>query len=178
MLEKWSRATGAFVVTVALFCAWSTVAQPVSYPAEAHRVQSFLDRAQSLCIGGPAKRCVDAGWKFAAAAPARGLTRADVETLHQRLKVWYGWRQSQLSSQERASIGLGLLLAEGIGADRLHRLFDTDGDGLVTRAELLAEVTLDSRPLGKVLSDPKAVDRAALARRLNLPPVLVDSLFR
>ena len=35
---------------------------------------------------------------------------------------------------------------------------------------------LDQRPLGQVLLDPVAVDRAAIARRLGLPPALIDHI--
>jgi len=156
----------------------AVAAQQAKNPAEAYRVQSFLDRVQPLCTAGPAKRCVDAGWSFAARAPRRGLTRSDVEVLQQHLKVWFAWRQALLSASERMSVGFGLLLAEGIGAARLHQAFDTDGDGLVTQFELLSDVALDNRPLGKVLLDPHAVNRAGLARRLKLPDRLVNGLFR
>ena len=152
--------------------------RPAGPPADALRVQSFVDRAGALCTRRPAQTCVDAGWTFAAAAPGRGLTPADVATLQQRLQRWYEWRRPHLSSREQASVGFGLLLAGGMGADRLHRAFDSNGDGLVSRTELLADVTLDRRPLGKVLSDPAAVDRAGFARRLNMPAVLIDALFR
>ena len=43
----------------------------------------------------------------------------------------------------------------------------------MSRKELLADVTLDERPLGEVLLDDKAVDRAAVAQRLgSLSPML------
>ena len=57
-------------------------------------------------------------------------------------------------------------------------MFDEDGNGVVTKSELLADVTLDARPLGKILADPKAVDRAAMARRLGLPLPILNGLFR
>ena len=164
-----------------IFCASGAAARPAAHaaetPAEAVRLQAFLDRAEPLCAAKSAKTCVDAGWKFAAPAPGRGLTQADVAVLQWNLQAWYAWRQGDLSPRDRTSVGFGLLLARGVGAERLHRAFDKDGDGLVTQKELLADVALDKRPLGAVLSDPKAVDRAALARRLSLPDGLLDHLF-
>lgn len=165
------------VVFLFLCVSAAAFAQPAKAPAEAQLVQSFLGRAQPLCLRRPVKTCIDAGWKFATGAPGRGLTVAEVGALQQRLKTWFGWRRDRLTSNERLSIGFGLLLAEGLGPQRLHRAFDYDGDGLVTQTEFLADVTLDNRPLGKVLADPGAVDRAGLARRLKLPAVLVDGLF-
>ena len=160
-----------------LFCA-AAAAQPADPSAEAWRVQGFLDRVDRMCRTGPAKACVDAGWRFAAARPDRGLTRADVETLQRRILAWYGWREKQLGNRERLAIGFGLLLADGLGPERLHAAFDADADGIVTRPELLADVRLDRRPLGQVLADPNAVDRAAIARRLKLPDAMVRRLFR
>jgi hypothetical protein len=67
-------------------------------------------------------------------------------------------------------------VVDGVGIERLHALYDQDGDGLVDRDELLADVRLDERPLGEVLLDREAVDRVAIAARLGLPPVLLERL--
>jgi hypothetical protein len=77
---------------------------------------------------------------------------------------------------ERSLLVLGFVVVEGVGIERLHALYDEDGDGLVDRDELLADVRLDERPLGEVLLDPEAVDRAAIAARLGLPPALLERL--
>lgn len=163
---------------VLLLCLSPPAAQPAGGPADALGVQAFLDRVHALCRSAPARACFEAGWRFAAARPGRGLTLADVDRLHRRMRSWYAWREKRLSARERLSVGLGLLLADGIGAGRLHGAFDADADGIVTRGELLADVRLDRRPLGKVLADPHSVDRVGLARRLKLPPALVNGLFR
>lgn len=168
----------ALLILLLLCMSTAAAAGQSKLPADARRVQSFLDGAGAVCRAAPSQLCVNAGWNFAAAAPKRGLTLSDVKTLRQRLGTWYRWRQAALGTRERIMVGLGLLLANGLGIDRLHAAFDADGDGLVTQPELLADVTLDKRPLGKVLSDPKAVDRAALAHRLDLPFDLLNGFFR
>jgi hypothetical protein len=165
------------ILVFLLFCISTAAAAQTSGLPEAHRVQSFLDRAGAICRRAPAQSCVDAGWRFAAAEPRRGLTLADLQTLRQRLATWYNWRRAALRPRERVLVGFGLFLANGLRMGRLYGAFDSDGDGRVTQRELLADVTLDKRPLGKVLSDPKAVDRPALARRLNLPLELVNAFF-
>jgi hypothetical protein len=71
---------------------------------------------------------------------------------------------------------LGLTLADAIGIGRLLAAYDADGDGLVSRAELLADVALDERPLAEVLRDPQALDRRAVARRLGVLPQLLNPL--
>ena len=167
------------ILTIVLILLASTAAaQQTKPPADAVRVQSFLDRAQPVCLSRPAAACVDAGLLFAASRPKQGLSVSDIKTLRERLGAWYGWQQAKLVERERLSIGLALLLADGIGAARLHGMFDEDGNGVVTKSELLADVTLDARPLGKILADPKAVDRAAMARRLGLPLPILNGLFR
>jgi hypothetical protein len=71
---------------------------------------------------------------------------------------------------------MGLWLVDAVGLDYLHAAYDTDGDGLISRAELLVDVRLDERPIAAVLLDPEAVDHAAIGRRLGLPPSMLDRL--
>lgn len=140
--------------------------------------QKFLDAAGPACADRPARTCVDLGWRFAAASPREGLVLRDVRNLRQRMGEWVQWRGAELPARERSGIGMGLLLADGLGPERLFAAFDTDGNGRISQRELLQDVKLDTRPLGKILADPAAVDRAGVSRRLGLPPALVDALFR
>lgn len=144
---------------------------------QVHAIQKFVDGDGASCRTVPAQACIDAAWRFVAADPSEGLTLGDLQALRSGVGLWYDERQTELPRRERGSIGLGLVLADGIGVDHLHGAFDTDRDGLVTQQELLADVTLDQRPLGVVLADPKAVDRPALARRLGLPLAVLEGLF-
>ena len=161
----------ALILPVALPAA----AQEVS--AEARAVQEFIDGAREPCRTQPAQVCVDIGFWYAASDPDRGLTLDDVVRLRQRLGAWFQAYQANLPAQARTGFGLGFLLADGMTMEKLHGSFDTDGDGYVSQAELLADVTLDERPLGQVLSDPNAVDRVGLANRLGLPPAMIQGLF-
>ncbi len=155
-----------------------SLARAAEPSVDAVLVQRFIDGASGPCKTAPAEVCVDAGWWFAASDPDRGLSVYDVTVLRQRLGAWFEHYQGDMRPQARASFGLGLMIADGITMPGLHAAFDSDGDGWVTRQELLADVTLDERPLGEVLSDPEAVDRASLAQRLRLPPVLIEGLFQ
>lgn len=172
------------LVAVFLLCAAPAFAQgqppakPATEPADSRALQAFIDRARKLCETKPAQACVDLGMRFAAANPKQGLTLADLQNLRKRIGDWYQWHRAQLSPGERASFALGLLMADGMGLERLHAAFDTDGDGKVSEKELLANVRLDQRPLGKVLADPTAVDRVGLAQKLGLPPALTNGLFQ
>ena len=159
-------------IVFALLTLWApaafaqTAAPPQPEPADSRALQAFIDKASGPCQTKPAQTCVDLGMKFAAANPKQGLTLADLQNLRKRIGDWYQWHRTQLSPGERASFALGLLMADGMGLERLHAAFDLDGDGKVSKKELLANVRLDDRPLGKVLSDPTAVDRVGLAQKL------------
>lgn len=147
-------------------------------PAEdARLLQEFIDGASGPCQTQPAQDCVDIGFWFAAGDPDRGLTLEDTQVLRRRMGAWFEANQQTMQPQGRAAYGLGLLLADSLTIEHLHRSLDTDGDGYVSQAELLADVTLDQRPLGVVLGDPNAVDRNGLATRLGLPPALLAGLF-
>jgi len=165
------------IFVLLLFWSTSAAAQQNRDMAEAGAVQSFIGMASATCQRERAQSCVDAGWRFAAAAPERGLTLPDLHELRRKVGVWFSRFNGSMSQQERNSVGFGLLVADGIGIEVLHAAFDTDRDGRVTRQELLADVALDSRPLGDVLTDPKSVDRAGLARKLGLPAGYVERLF-
>ncbi len=163
-----------FATVLALGAALPAAQTPA--PQGAAEIESFLGQAGPVCRSRPAAQCVDRFFA-AAAGDRRGLTAADVTALRQRFGAWYQWRSDGLAAQERTAIGLGLLFADGLGPDRLHGAFDEDRDGFISKAELLAEVKMDQRPLGQVLADPAAVDRAGLARRLGLPVQLLNPVF-
>jgi hypothetical protein len=119
---------------------------------------------------------VDRAWRFADADRNDGLSLDELEALRADLEVWAIWRQADLAAEERSGIALGLWLVDSVGLEYLHAAYDADGDGLISRNELLADVHLDERPIGTVLLDPEAVDHAAIARRLGLPPTILDRL--
>jgi hypothetical protein len=165
------------IIIAALLWASAASAQQPEEPANSRMVQAFIDRAAEPCATKPAQACIDLGWQFAVAAPKQGMTLADLQTLRERLGAWYDWHKMGMPARSRSSIGLGLLLADGMTMERLHAAFDADHDGKVTQRELFADVKLDNRPLGQVLADPAAVDRMGLARRLGLPPTLIEGMF-
>lgn len=166
------------LLLILLLC-WAapSVAKQASPDSGANAVQSFIRDVSRTCTAQRAQACIDAGWKFAARSPQQGLTLAELMDLRQKLGGWYSTFQDTMTPQERGSVMLGLLLADGVGMKRLHTAFDTDRNGRVTQRELLADVKLDNRPLGAVLLDEKAVNREALAGRLGMPPGMIQGLF-
>ncbi|HTI86893.1 MAG TPA: hypothetical protein VL966_09840 [Alphaproteobacteria bacterium] len=146
--------------------------------AEARVLQTFIDESTIPCETQPAQTCVDLAWKFAVKNPREGLTVEDLQQLRNRLGSWYAVNRSILPPRAQMSLSLGMMLADGMGMDRLHAAFDTNHDGKVSQQELLADVKMDRRPLGQVLSDPNSVDRPKVAQKIGLPPAITESLFR
>jgi Ca2+-binding EF-hand superfamily protein len=136
----------------------------------------FLKASGPICLHRPAAECIEVAWTFADVDHDQGLSLAELTSIRDGLERWAIRHQADLSQMERSSILLGLLLADSIGLERLLSVYDTDRDGRISRRELLADVRLDRRPLGEILLDPAAVDRVAIARRLGLPPALLDRL--
>ena len=87
------------------------------------------------------------------------------------------WRDDSLTTQERIAIALGLWIVDTVGFKGLIESYDADGDRLVSRSELLADVRLDERPLGRVLLDAEALDREAIKRRLGSLAPLISRFF-
>lgn len=151
---------------------------PAAEPNESKLMQAFIDKATVPCETKPAQTCVDLAWQFVVSQPKQGMTVADLKRLRARLGTWYDWHQKELPARTRGSIALGMLMADGMTMERLFAAFDTDHNGFVTQKELLADVKMDNRPLGVVLADPNAVDRAGFAKRLGLPPMMTDGFFQ
>jgi hypothetical protein len=143
---------------------------------EVLEVDRFVAESGPVCLDRPAAACVEAGWAFADRNEDQGLSVVELEAVRDELRAWAQWRADDLYPTERSLLALGFVVVEGVGIERLHALYDEDADGLVDRNELLADVRLDERPLGEVLLDPEALDRAAIAARLGLPPALLERL--
>jgi hypothetical protein len=138
--------------------------------------ERFMQTSRPGCALQPAAACVALAWRFADGDGDQGLSVAELAAIRTALEGWALRHQDELAAVERSGIALGLLLVDAIGLERLHTAYDADADGLISQRELLADVRLDQRPLAETLLDPAALDRAAIARRLGLPPALIERL--
>jgi hypothetical protein len=136
----------------------------------------FVTESDPVCRFGRAADCVDRAWRFADTDGNQGLSLEELRAIRADVEVWAIWRQADLAAHERSGIAMGLWLVDAVGLDYLLAVYDADGDGLISRPELLADVRLDERPIGVVLLDPEAVDHAAIGRRLGLPPAVLEQL--
>lgn len=154
-------------------------AAPAADPSpEALAFDRFVNASSPLCLNQPAQRCVDAGFAFADGNRDGGLSLAEVQGVRATLDRWLAWRGPKLQPRERGAVMLGAQLIDAAGLDRLFGSYDANGDGAVSKPELLADLRLDERPLGEVLLDEKAVDRQALQRRLGALGPAVDGMLR
>lgn len=139
--------------------------------------ESFLRDTESFCRDRPSTECVDRMWRYADDDRDGFWGEKEVEGLHGELRGWFAQHREEFSLRDRAAWTTALALADVIGARGMIDAFDADRDGRVTRDELLADVTLDERPLHEVLADPQAVDRRAFANRFGVFAPLVAALL-
>lgn len=154
---------------------------PAAAPAPSPKAMAFdrfVTTNAPVCLHQPAQRCVDAGFGFADADRDGKLSLPELRAVRADLDSWLAWRGPALQARERGAVLFGAQLVDAVGLDRLLDSYDEDRDGLVSRAELLADVRLDERPLAAVLADEKAVDRRALQRRLGALAPAVDGMLR
>jgi hypothetical protein len=167
----------ALLAKIALSTAPSVAATASEPPPDVLAFDRFVTVSDPVCQHQPAGDCVDLGFAFADADGDGRLSVAELEALHHQIQAWSEWRRPELSTFEARSIGLGLWVVNTLGVPALLSLYDEDQDDHLTRAELLADMRLDERPLGEVLLDPDAVDRQSIARRLGaLAPLLDQAL--
>lgn len=160
--------------------AMAGVAHAVSDEAPSIEILTF-DRFIAItgpaCDSGSSTDCFDLAFDFADSDGDGALSGGELTDVRDALADWSAWRDGVLTVQERNGIRLGLWLVDSVGLDALRASYDDDGDGAVSREELLADVTLDERRMAEVLLDPEAVDRRAVARRLgHLAPFLDQAL--
>jgi Ca2+-binding EF-hand superfamily protein len=137
----------------------------------------FLKVSSPVCVNEPSGRCVDIGFAFADTDHDGKLSLAEIKSVRSSLQDWMAWKGDAVPAKQRTNIALGLIVLDIIGTDKLFASMNTSGTGKLTRAELLADVKLDNRPLGVVLQDPNSVDRKAIAAKLGRAAPVVGSLM-
>jgi hypothetical protein len=127
----------------------------------------FLAKTGPVCEGQASSKCVDSAWAFADRNGDRRLSLGELQGVRDDLGAWLKAKEKAIPQAQRRMVQLGLLLVDGVGLPYLIQSYDADGDGTISRAELLTDVRLDARPLGQVLLDAQAVDWVALRQRLG-----------
>ena len=126
------------------------------------RFDRFVASSGPVCQREASGRCVDLGLAFADRDGDGRLSVDELDVVRRELKAWLAWKGPKLTPAERTGASLGVWLVDTAGLPALFDSFDANGDGRVTRGELLADVL-----------DPEAVDRSAVAGRVGkLAPFL------
>ena len=154
-------------------------AQEAASPApEILAFEQFIRNSGPLCQSSPSADCVERGWRFADRDGDGGIALAELESIRSALLRWTEWRGDSLRSGERLGIATGIWLVDQVGLANLFQSYNENGDSALSQDELLADVRLDKRPLGALLLDPAAVDRAAIARRLGKFAPMLEALLK
>lgn len=134
----------------------------------------FVTTSAPLCLHEPAAACIDAAWLMADRDRDRQLSLDELATVQRDLAEWARWKKPDLHENDWSAIQLGLLVARAIGLNGLFESFDADRDRGLSQTEMLADVTLDRRPLPQILTDRAAVDWDSVSRRLGSFAGLVE----
>ena len=137
----------------------------------------FMTQSSPVCQKEASQRCVDVGWRYADRNGDKTLSLAEVQAVRAEMGDWLAWKEG-INPREKANVAMGLWVVDSAGLPALFASYDANGDGKLTQAELLADVKLDQRPFGQVLTDEKAVNRQRFSQRLGPLSKLAESLMQ
>ncbi len=182
------RPTLALAAALALAAPAAAQQQPATAPqprapaaAPQQQPKQGLDRLITgigpLCLKAPAAQCVDQGFAYADRDRNGRLSLQEAKTVEGEVSAWTKANASKLPPEERQRLVTGLVVFQTVGTDNLFASYDSNGDGALTKDEVLADVKLDKRPLPQVLSDPASVNWDRLAARAGSAAPLLKRLF-
>lgn len=160
------RAAAALIVVSGLSTPLAARAQE-AISAEIQAFDRFISTNTPLCLQESAAACIDAAWFMADRDRDQLLSLDELAEIQRTLADWARWKKPALHENDWSGIQLGLMLARAVGLQRLLDSFDANRDHGLSQSELLADVTLDQRPLPQILTDRSAVDWDAVAQRLG-----------
>ena len=137
----------------------------------------FMTLSSPICQTQPAQKCIDFGWRFADRDGDKTLSLVELQTVRAEMGNWLSWKEN-IAPRERANAAMGLMIIDSAGLPVLFSGFDGNSDGRLTQGELLADVRLDERPLGQVLTDEKAVGRQRFSQRLGPLSLLAQTMLQ
>jgi Ca2+-binding EF-hand superfamily protein len=145
-------------------------------PGQAN-LDQFINGVGPLCLKAPARECVDKGFAYADRNHDGKLSLDEAKAVEAEVDAWTQSNAAKLDPEDRQRVLMGLVVVQTVGLDGIFQSYDTNGDGTLSKEELLADVQLDQRPLPQVLADPKSVDWNKLASRAGAAAPLLRRLF-
>jgi Ca2+-binding EF-hand superfamily protein len=141
------------------------------------KLDQFINGVGPLCLKAPARECVDKGFEYADRNHDGKLSLDEAKAVEAEVDAWTQSNAAKLDPEDRQRVLMGLVVIQTVGIDTAFQSYDTNGDGFLSKEELLADVRLDQRPLPQVLADPKSVDWDKLANRAGAAGPLLRRLF-
>ncbi|MBL28113.1 MAG: hypothetical protein CMM50_11265 [Rhodospirillaceae bacterium] len=167
-LREWDRSlkrAGLGAILVAGL-ATGTLADEKGVPG-VDEVQSYIEKGSPACRQEASDRCISLWWGFIDRDGDGYASASELGAFRQGLDAWLDKGAEILTLRGKASLTSGLWLFDRIGPERIVKWYDADGDGRLSRDELLADINLDTRPLADVLADPKGIDQSAIRDRFG-----------
>ena len=137
----------------------------------------FVRETGPACTRTASRICFDKIFRFADADRDGALDLAEMRDLRMRSGDWLLGHADLLMPTDKQAAVLTLLAIDFVGVDRLFQSYDVDGDGLLTRQEVAADIALDDRPVPVLAKDPKAVNWDQLLGRLGNGAVVLRGVL-
>jgi hypothetical protein len=149
------------------------LAQPAE-PLDAARIDRFARDTGPFCAQAASTACFDRSFRFADTDRDGQLSLAELQSVQRDLFEWMRQNRERLSPADRRGVFGALAVVELAGLPRLFASYDADGDGHLSRAELLADIQLDERSFAMLVKDRDAIDWPRLRSRLGAAGPLLD----
>ena len=154
---------------------WTTAAAPLPRPdADLDR---FIKGIGPVCLKAPARTCIDRGFAYADKDRSGTLSLPETEAVYQEVEDWKEANAQTLAPADRQQINSVMTVIDTLGLGTVFNGYDGNGDGQLSKSELLADLKLDGRPLPEILSDPNAINWSNLTARAGMAGPLIKRLF-
>jgi hypothetical protein len=156
--------------------AWTLGASPVPAAADEAGFDRAVRQLAGHCARGPATTCAARAFDLIDANDDGVAEIEELQRLDARLRVWAGANAEELHPMDLRALQLGFILVDTIGLERGMMLYDDDGDGALSLAEMTADLKLDDRPLPEIVQAREIVDWPSLRRRFGATAMIFDYL--
>lgn len=169
---------GRFVNRLGWLFAVLAIATPwTSANAAGTEFARFLATAKRYCAEAPAQACIDRLWPIADRNRDGVLELGEVQALDEDALAWAKTVDRSHRDRERDTTLMVLAVLNQAGLTKVFDSFDSNHDGVVTRAELFADFRFDKRPFRKLVLDPAAVDWHSFGHHFGPIGMLLASLL-
>jgi hypothetical protein len=141
------------------------------------QLDRFARDTGPFCAQASSRLCFERSFRFADADGDGELSLGEMRELKALVLDWTRANRERLAPADRRGILATLAIIDLAGLESLIQSYDTDGNGRLSRAELLADVRLDDRPLPVLVADPGVVDWPRLRGRLGPAGALLDAVL-